>query len=178
MADTRSLVLASVTQVPTALVLAVTDAELPFQPHILLSRCVEWDDVALQFSIIGESHLVRIERYGRLWFHELLACTLLDAFSEGHIHSFDDLVVCDYAKDNYCTKVAFSQLPPRRRLNTRNSITVRFPRQHDVTPMTHVAWQTHPDRLDWWTLHTYPEATHTTYVVSESSLTKPESASG
>ncbi|MDX2136971.1 MAG: DUF2617 family protein [Chloroflexota bacterium] len=178
MADTRAPLLASVTQVPTALVLVVTDAELPFQPHILSSCFVEWADVAFQFSIIGESHFVRIERMGRLWLHELLACTPLYTFSEGHVHPFDKLGAHDYAKDNYCTKVSFSQFPPRRRLKTRSSITVHFPRQHGVIPMTHVAWQTHPDRVDWWTLHTYPEAAYTTYVVTESSLTKPESASG
>jgi hypothetical protein len=176
MADTRSLMVTSVAQVPTALVLGVTDAELAFRPHVLLSRCVEWGSVTFQFSIIGESHFVRIERDGKLWFQELLACTPLLNLSVGHIHPFDKLLAHDYAKESYRIRVTFSQSPPRR-LNNGNGIIVRFPRQHGITPLTHISWRLHANHIDWWTLHTYPEATHTTYVLSESRLGKPESTS-
>jgi hypothetical protein len=158
-------------QQPGDLILALFDTPLAMEPLVLEEAVCHAGPISAYLQIIGESHIVRIEREERPWFYETLSCLPLHAHECQHWHSFIDRREHQHAQGGYRVQVRFNddELPPRRTAG-RTSIQVYFPPVFGQVPLTRIEWQAEPDRLRWWTLHTYPEAMRTTYVESESVL--------
>jgi hypothetical protein len=161
----------SIYQQPGDLILGLFDNELAVDPLILEQATVHHGPVTAHFQIIGESHIARIERDERVWFHETLSRLPLHAHECQHWHSFIDRRNHHFEQAGYRVQVAFQydEMPPRRTTG-RSMIQVYFPPVFGLVPITRIEWQVSERALTWWTLHTYPEAMRTTYVESESVL--------
>jgi hypothetical protein len=145
-----------------------TEIALPLQ--VLKAQTWAYKRWRFYFQIIGESHLIRVERDGNLYFHEILACVPLDPTACQHAQPFRELAEHRYQQHNYQVRVAFStEAHPEDRLGERG-LEVRFPRVHRVTPVTRIQWARRGDQIVWWTLHTYPAFDQVIYVRSWSSL--------
>jgi len=156
-------------QQPGDLILGIFDRPLTTEPLTLEQTTIQQGPVSARFQIIGESHIARLERGGLAWFSETLSCLPLRAPDCLHWHSFIERRDHHFRQDHYEIKVHFQdKVIPARRTTGQSSIQVHFPPVFGQVPVTRIEWQIGVDTLKWWTLHTYPEAMHTTYVESES----------
>jgi len=164
-----------VLQNPTHLVLCVTSQELTTEVTILCQQSIAFDDIKLTFHIIGESHIVRLERDDTLLFQEVLACIDLPEQECLHYHRFNDLSAHVYQHKGYQVQVDFNPSHHVILPHTPDSLLeVAFPKTHGQIPITRIQWRFKDDVLYWWSLHTYPdwEITQHVYTLSSFSLKK------
>ena len=162
-----------VKQSPNDLLLAIFSEDLPIQVTVLRQReitCGEW---RFTFMILSESHLVRIERGGKLVMQELLMCsTPAGNYHHGlHRHRFDDLQPHAYAGAlaGYHVQVAFGAADLWAPVGSDwDSLDAAFAEVYGQVPTTQIAWRMSQAKACWRTLHVYPSAAGATHVVSES----------
>jgi hypothetical protein len=159
-------------QRPHDLVLGVLRQEMTHPLRVLRRRNWRGGDYTLRFQIIGESHVVRVERAGVLCFQEVLACLPLAPEQCAYMQTFSDLQAHRYAQDDYGVAVTFARGASAGDVMDarRAGFEVRFRMMHGVIPVTRIEWQRDGDWLRWWTLHTYPDAEAVTSVYSASHL--------
>ena len=155
----------NVIQRPQDLVLAILpDGELPAMTVLQQSE-LYFGDWHFQFSIIGESHHIRVEHAGEAVLNEVLACVSVAQTDCVHYQSFADLAAHDYESGQYQVQVE-SGHEPRWRIPKHdiNQIAYTFPTTFGQQPVTRIQWRRSQNTVHWWTLHTYAEATKTTFV--------------
>lgn len=160
----------TVQQKPTDLVLTILATALPDTVTILKTDKITINQWSFEFSIIGESHVVTVNREERLQFHEMLACVHVPEIHCTHYYPFHTLHAHHHNTQGYSVDVAFAPLPTWTLPDT--SITphleVAFPMVWGKMPITRIAWDYDNDQITWWTLHVYPERDTTTYVHTKS----------
>jgi len=156
-------------QRPEALVLAVLDnVTLPSVVYLQQAQ-YQFEDWIFQFAIIGQSHHIRVEWRGHPILNEVLACVSLTAAACVHYHTFHDLQSHSYNTNAYHVWVNFDAAPPWEIPQTSMAqLEFAFPRTYEQAPVTRIQWQACGNAVHWWTLHTYVEAQHTTYVHTKS----------
>lgn len=160
-----------VIQQPTALILGVVQTELPADAFtVIAQRSLHVGRWQFRFHIIGESHLIRIERGGALVQQEILACSDLEARLCQHHHAFHDLAPHAYQREDYHVMVDFARkpgwmIPPHE---DSLQLEVAFPEVCGYIPCTRLYWRVEDQAVYWWTLHTYPDHRGVTYVRSMS----------
>lgn len=160
-------------QRPHDLVLGILRQEMTHPPRVLRRRTWRGGSYTVRFRIIGESHIVRVERGGALCFQEVLACLPLAPEQCAHRQMFADLQPHCYQRDDYEVAVAFTHgvNAGGALLQARwDGFEMRFGAVHGVTPLTRIEWQQEGDWLRWRTLHTYPNVEAVTAVYSASRL--------
>jgi hypothetical protein len=164
------LIAKPVYQRPNDLVLGIIETEIEQPITILAQKAFRMRDWLLTFHIIGESHLIRVERDGRLLFQEILACIPLHASTCRHHHSFTDLDAHHYSGKNYSTDVSFAPEVQMSGIHHHHSLRMIFPQVYGQTPITQVSWSTSESLIVWETLHIYPDRDGITAVHSRSQL--------
>lgn len=163
-------ILETVYQEPNTLALAVLPGDSPCPLTVLKKAVVQVDEWQFTFHIIGESHLIRVERNGQLMFQEVLACVPLAPQDCLHHHPFGDLENHHYQSEHYRVAVHFAERPVccNRQIDPmdESQITVTFPEVCGQIPLTQVKWQIRERTIRWWTLHVYPHETGATEVRS------------
>ncbi|HEX2905946.1 MAG TPA: DUF2617 family protein [Phototrophicaceae bacterium] len=164
-------------QYPGDLVLAVFARPLPVSVTVLAHSSFLLSGCRFVFNIIGESHLVSVERDTNPIFQELLACVPLTPEVCRLYHPFPDLQPFQTKTDTYTASVHFDTLPASAdgltqylRQQPAAALEVAFPAVDNITPVTRIWWQPTGDRVHWRTLHIYPDADHITAVWSASSF--------
>ncbi len=92
--------------------LAVTRQELTCPVTILDRSTVERGSWRFSFQIVGESHVVRVERDETLAWQEILACVTLPPLGLLHHHRFTSLNTHHWRCNNYATRVRFAKHLP------------------------------------------------------------------
>jgi hypothetical protein len=159
-------------QRPQDLILGIVQTELSYPVKPLQSAVYDAGLFRLQFQIIGESHIVRVECAGAPVFHEVLACLPLRAEQCAHWHRFADLRPHTYQAGRYCVEVQCDSTPDgwSPPAQPQQQLEVHFPLVNGQTPVTRVAWAQIDTTTYWWTLHTYPAINDTVYVYTASYL--------
>ncbi|MDX1991255.1 MAG: DUF2617 family protein [bacterium] len=159
------------------LVFAVTEQELTVPVKVLAQAQFSAAGLAFTFSIIGESHIVRVERDGALLMQEVLACIPVEPGRCVHLARFPMLTNHTYTRPNYTASVNFSQtdavLEAPVEAQEQGRLHYAFPQHWGRTPQTVVLWYTDPRKpnaLGWRTLHSYPEANGIRTVLTESTV--------
>ena len=157
-------------QKPTDLVLAIVEGELSSPLTVLKQTTLAAAQYRFVFSILGESHMVRVEHENGLIFHEVLACSELVSNNPVHYHRFNDLKAYRYHRAGYNIAISFEVHRADRLLpaSAETSLEVQFPETHGRIPVTRVEWQATETAMSWRTVHLYPTDRRATSVVSES----------
>lgn len=150
--------LVPVHQNPADLALTIVAGEIATPLTVLKQAALHIDPWKLTFHIIGESHLVRIERAGTPILCELLACVQVMADVQVHQHCFGDLAVHCYTQPGYSVTVDFDDchdLAPGA--DDSSVLEVSFPETAGHIPVTRVEWTRAGEHaVRWRTLHMYP----------------------
>ncbi len=157
----------AVYQLSSDLVLGVTNRELDNAVTILEQKTLDCGPWRFTFSIIGESHLVRIERKEVLVWQEILACVKLNTQELVHYHPLKKLGDHVWECGNYVTAVRCDE-EPFKAWPADDSMQVDFPMVYGKAPFTRVSWSVVANTVRWQTLHVYPYARCTVNVSSES----------
>ncbi|MBC7869303.1 MAG: DUF2617 family protein [Chitinophagaceae bacterium] len=162
-------------QQPTDLMLAISIQDISEQVNVLKQQSATFDNLQLTFYIIGESHIVRLERDDTLLFQEVLACIDLPEQDCLYHHRFNDLSAHTYQQKGYQVQVDFKPIHHAMLPYTPDGLLeVAFPKTRGQIPITRIQWWLKDDVLYWWSLHTYPdwEITQHVYTLSSFSLKK------
>lgn len=117
------------------------------------------------FHIIGESHLVTIERENQPLLNELLACVDFSPEAALHHHRFGDLEKHHYQGAGYAIGVRFEDTAGDHPRFDEKSLEVAFPPIHGQTPVTQIFWTPiGTTMMRWRTLHMYPHQGGAVYV--------------
>jgi hypothetical protein len=144
------------------LVLGVLTQETAAPLTIFQEATLARDLWRVRFTIIGESHWIRIENEGRLVLQEVLACVPLKATECLHHHPCQNRQAHHFAWQNYQVDLHFGSDP--RFPSSKTGLRVEFPQILGQTPFTALRWEEKADALHWWTLHTYPQVGQTVCV--------------
>lgn len=144
-------------QNPRDLALTIIPGKLQNPLTILKHHTLTLGAWHLNFQIIGESHLVTIERDQRPVLCEVLACADTKA-AAAHHHTFQDLAAHCYELPGYSVRVDFDDstdtLAPS---GSDNLLEMVFPDIEGKSPVTQVLWErVGENTLQWQTLHVYP----------------------
>lgn len=123
------------------------------------------------FCVVGESHMVTLRLAGRVVLREVLACVRLSAARCLHQHACNSMTPHQFSTAQYQVALCFNTplaLPAAPRAAVSGLLSVAFPEIWGRIPVTEVRWHALPDRLRWWTLHTYPQEAGAQQVVSAS----------
>lgn len=124
------------------------------------------------FTIIGESHKIKVLRDGKLVLAELLACIPIDPLQGVHHHCFVDGKPHSWHTEGYQLSVwTVSNHVPVKSLP--NSIQFAFPETYGVIPITRVEWEILATGIHWKTYHVYPDESGLVTVCSNSKFTFP-----
>jgi hypothetical protein len=156
-----------VDQNPCDLVLGISNRELNCSLTVLAKETIYSDPLAFTFHVLGESHLVSIQRNGSVVWQELFSCRKLPQQGLLHHRHFTRMDEHSWQHDNYGIKVTFSA-EPRHTPATHNYLQVAFPDMYGQMPYTRVQWEQRPSGIRWQTVHTYPNPAGVTYVTTES----------
>jgi hypothetical protein len=173
----RHPVLEFADQCASDLVFAITEQELTVPVKVLAQAQFSAAGLAFTFSIIGESHIVRVERDGALLMQEVLACIPVEPGRCTHLARFPVLTNHTYMRPNYTASVNFYQtdsvLEAPFEAQEQGRLRYAFPQSYGRTPQTVVLWYTDPHKpnaLGWRTLHSYPEVGGVRTVLTESTF--------
>lgn len=161
-------ILPIVYQKPDDLVLSVLNCEIPVRLNVLRQTPVDVGTWRFTFSIIGESHCVRVEQDGELVFHEVLACVKMPEEVCTHHHAFTDRADHTYRHETYGIAVWFDYEESSTRSDRENQIEVVFPEVYGHVPLTQVSWRTIQNGIRWTSLHAYPQPEGVVFVRSAS----------
>jgi hypothetical protein len=134
---------------------------------------------AFTFHVLGESHLVSIQRNGEIYWQELLSCRKLSHKGLLHHRHFTRMGNHSWQHKqegiDYQINVQFSEKPIYE-AQPRNYLEIAFPMVFGNEPYTRVQWQLdaisqanrESNRVRWQTVHTYPHPAGVTHVITES----------
>lgn len=162
--------LKAINQRPQDLKLAiVTEDKLPSTIN-LVEKSQIIDDWSIRFSIIGESHRVRIDYQGQFMMEEMLACITVPSENCQHYHGFDDLQAHDFEQAVYhvCVSMQRNRNPWQE---AQNEISYSFPEINGIQALTKIQWHYTHSSVSWRTLHTYTDAGDILCVYSDSNYT-------
>jgi hypothetical protein len=159
----------AVYQLSSDLELGVTNRELDCAVTVLDQKALDCGPWRFTFSIIGESHTVRIERNGVLVWQEILACVKLSP--DNLIHYFPLKKLGDHSWEcgSYTTKIRCDETPLDL-WAVDDELRIDFPVVYGKLPYTWVGWSATANRVRWQTLHVYQYSRCTVHVSSESSF--------
>lgn len=161
----------SIYQHPRDLRFALFDGEPTFPMTILEEAHVTHGLWTFRFCIIGESHATTIYHAGEPMFSEVLACYPVQPEQCTRLYTFDHHERHEVAQERYRGAVAFDHPTwPEPDAFRDQQLEVVFPSTFGEVPVTRVQWHTQDSVMQWWTLHTYPLTTGTTYVYTRSSF--------
>lgn len=159
----------TIMQYPTELVFASSKVAVDHLLTVLDQRCVVFGEWSFQFAIIGESHFVTIRHRDEFVMQEVLACTDIPAILQADSHKFDKLETYTQEKQNYRARVWFSEEGESIVFdNWSGQFNLIFPETFGQIPETQVVWICDERRIEWRTMHVYPQPETTTYVYTES----------
>lgn len=161
--------LTTIHQHPQDLILAITSPKHEMDLTILEETSVICHDWELTFTIIGESHRVRFQHPHSSGLQEVFACIDISADNCQHVQSFHQLEAHTYSQLGYTAHVSFSPHPPWKLPSPDNPhLIYDFPEVYNQIPRTAIYWACSAEEVTWWTLHTYINVNHITYVHTKS----------
>lgn len=152
-------------QKPTDLRLIVADQDWSDQFTTLKHYTLHHRDLTLHVRIIGESHIITIQRGQHTLLQEILACSDFAPANSLCAYHFGTLAAYAYNRDNYSVAVSFHPQPDSAWIPAGvETLELQFPAMWGHTPLTRIGWQCTEDTIQWWTLHIYPEQACSTCV--------------
>jgi len=162
----------AVYQHPRELVLALFTSAPGLPMTVLQSSKLSYGSWTVDVNVIGESHAIIFSREGKPVFSEVLACYPVTKHRAYYAYEFAKMDDHGIHIGPYYGHVNFREpdwtVPPAG----PESLEVTFPQTENnrgsEVPVTRVQWQYEHERLQWWTLHTYPLKKETIRVYSRS----------
>jgi hypothetical protein len=145
-----------VIQQPHELTLALVRQPLPIPVQVLCCIQHSYADWQVEFAIIGSSHYVCLRHGDEIW-QEVLACMAIHPNECSHYYPCKTAQVHRFAETPYQVHLEFSPYPTPPIPDTAEQLIYHFPSVYDQTPLTALYWQKLENRLEWWTVHTYPQ---------------------
>lgn len=140
-------------QRPEDLMLAVVEYDLSAGFTVFKQQEIRYEDVAVQFAIIGESHIITVLRDEQVVLQEILACVTFPP--EIQAHRFDDLGEYTENRHHYGVHVRFATGEADIAPLGKDAIEYEFPTILGQSPLTRINWSCSGRIIQWWTLHRY-----------------------
>ena len=140
-------------QRPEDLMLVVVENDISTDFTVFKQQEIQYKDIAVQFAIIGESHVITVRRDGWVVLQEILACATFPP--EIQAHRFDDLGEHTENRHNYSVHVRFSRGEADIAPLEKDAIEFEFPAMWGQSPLTRINWSCSERVIRWWTLHRY-----------------------
>lgn len=145
--------LRAIHQHPQDLTLAIAHANRLPTSRALAHATWQRNSWQLDFTIIGESHHVRLLHNGQFIMDELLACVQITVACT-HQHAFSDLRAHHYQGDGYRIRVWFEAAEPQWQPSA-HELVYHFPPIDGRAALTRLQWQWTNRQMLWRSLHTY-----------------------
>lgn len=148
--------LTPILQRPQDLILAITvDDTLPLT-QILKTAHWQSESYRVEFSIIGESHRVRISHNSAFILEEMLACIDVAEADCTHYQALTELAPHSHQHERYQVDISVADTLNHWQPSDQE-IVYTFPRINTIDPVTKIQWYTANHTLHWRTLHTYAQ---------------------